>query len=361
MIGVADGTTDDSLLDVQLATARHAFRRSVVEFFRDDGLDEAAALTYYSLLSLLPAVLVAVALLGVVGQGESATAAILRFIHELLPGDVADVLSEPLQDFTSRGGAGVLLTIALVGAVWFASYYVQAFTRALNRMYRVEEGRPLWVLTSFGYLLTAVLVLMLAVVTSLLVVSGRIARALLRTFDVPESWAALWEMSKWPVLLTLVITAVALLYHATPNVVPRRFHWLTPGAVFALVVGGGATLGIALFLRSFGSFNYYYGALTGVFLFFLWLYTINASLLFGARVNAELERGRQLEGGLPAERYLLLEPRSTRTSRRRAARYRALLDEATALRVSGGATLDPTAARAARRQDGEAPTPSDWV
>ncbi len=352
-------STDHSLLAVQPATARHALRRALTEFLRDDGLDEAAALTYFSLLSLLPAVLVAVALLGVVGQGESATNAILRFIHELLPGDVADVISEPLQDFTSRGGAGVLLTVALVGAVWFASYYVQAFTRALNRMYQVEEGRPLWLLTTFGYVLTAVLVGMLAVVTSLLVVSGRIARALLRALEIPESWATLWEMSKWPVLLTLVITAVALLYHVTPNVRHRRFHWLSPGAVFALLVGGGATLGMALFLRSFGSFNYYYGALTGVFLFFLWLYTINAALLFGARVNAELERGRQLEAGLPAERTLLLQPRSTRTSRRRAARYAGLLGEAGALRVSRGATADLDAARAARDRD--IPTPSDWL
>lgn len=359
MIDVADvERTDHSLLAVQLATARHAMRRSVVEFLRDDGFDEAAALTYYSLLSVLPAVLVAVALLGVVGQGESATSAILRFIHELLPKDVADVISEPVQDFTSRSGAGLLLTVALVGAIWFASYYVHAFTRALNRMYQVEEGRPLWKLTLFGYVLTGVLVVLLAVATFLLVVSGRIAQALLRALEIQESWAALWEIAKWPVLLALVITAVALLYHATPNVVPRRFHWLSPGAVFALVVGGGATLGFALFLLGFGSFNYYYGALTGVLLFFVWLYTINAALLFGARINAELERGRQLEEGLPAERALHLRPRSTRTSRKRAARYRTLLDRATALRMTGGATDDP---RAASHWDDAVRGPSNWV
>lgn len=168
------------------ATVRYALRRTLTEFLRDDMVDEAAGLTYWSVLSLLPAVLAVVSILGVVGQAESTTRALLDFMHELVADDVADILAKPISDFASRPGAGWLLVLGLVGAMWFASNYTQAFTRALNRMYRVEEGRPLVLNLFLGYLLTALLLVMLALVAVLLVVSGGFAEAFVRFLELPR-------------------------------------------------------------------------------------------------------------------------------------------------------------------------------
>lgn len=324
------------LMPHHAATGRYALRRTVTEFLRDDMVDEAAGLTYWSVLSLLPAVLAMVSILGVVGQAETTTRALLDFMHELVDDDVADILAQPISDFASRPGAGWLLILGLVGAMWFASNYTQAFTRALNRMYRVEEGRPALLGLLLGYLLTALLVVLLAVVAVLLVVSGTFAEAFVRFLELPPEVVLAWTVGKWPVLVLFVLLAIALLYYFSPNVVPRAFSLITPGALVAFVVGAVATAGLGVFVVNFPSFNYYYGALTGVLVFLLWLFVINLALLFGAQLNAELERGVELEAGLPAERDLQLRIRSTRSSEKRAERYGQLIRRAEALRRTGG-------------------------
>ncbi|MGM0385186.1 MAG: YihY/virulence factor BrkB family protein [Actinomycetota bacterium] len=324
------------LIPHHVATARYALRRTVTEFVREDMLDEAAGLTYWSVLSLLPAVLAVVSVLGVVGQAESTTRALLDFMHELVDDDVADILAQPISDFASRPGAGWLLIAGLVGAMWFASNYVQAFTRALNRMYRVEEGRPVGLSVFLGFLLTALLVVLLAVVAVLLVVSGTFVEAFVRFLELPPEVVVAWTVGKWPLLILLELVAIALLYYFSPNVAPRAFSLITPGALVALAVGSLATAGLGVFVRNFPTSNYYYGALTGVLVFLLWLLAINIVLLFGAQLNAELERGVELEEGLPAERELQLRIRSTRSSLRRSERYERLIHRAEVLRRTGG-------------------------
>ncbi|MEV5645677.1 YihY/virulence factor BrkB family protein [Streptomyces flaveolus] len=300
-----------------------ALLRRVLSEFKDDELtDRAAALTYYGILSLFPALLVLVSLLGIAGQ--SATQEVLDNIQKLAPGSARDVITDAVKQLQSKAGLGsVLAVVGLLGAVWSASGYVAAFIRAANAVYDVPEGRPVWKVLPLRVALTVVL-LVLAVVSALIVVfTGTLARQAGSALGVGDTALTVWSIAKWPVLVLLVTSMIAILYWATPNARPRGFRWITPGSVITLLVWLVASAGFAFYVANFGSYNKTYGTLAGVIVFLVWLWVTNLAILLGLEFDAELARQRVIDGGHPPEDEPYVEPRDTRAwdaaDRRRAA------------------------------------------
>jgi membrane protein len=204
------------------------------------------------------------------------------------------------------------LVIGLVGALWSASGYVGAFGRALNSVYEIEEGRPFWKLRPLMLLITLVAVVLAALVLVMLVVSGPLASSIGNAIGIGSTAVTVWSFVKWPVLLVMVMVIVALLYYATPNVKQPKFRWISVGAAFAIVVWVIASVAFAFYVANFSSYSKTYGSLAGVIVTLLWLWITNLALLFGAEVDSELERGRELQAGIPAEEELQLPARDTR-------------------------------------------------
>ncbi|NEY31650.1 YihY family inner membrane protein [Streptomyces sp. PRKS01-65] len=298
-------------------------RRVLAEFKDDELTDRAAALTYYGVLSLFPALLVLVSLLGVAGQ--SATQQIMDNLQQLAPGSARDIISDAVRQLQSRSGLGsVLAVVGLAGAIWSASGYVAAFIRSANAVYDIPEGRPVWKVLPLRVALTVVL-LVLAVASALIVVfTGGLARQAGTALGVGDTALTVWSIAKWPVLVLLVVLMIAILYWATPNARVRGFKWITPGSVLALVVWMIASAGFAFYVANFGSYNKTYGTLAGVIVFLVWLWVTNLAILFGLEFDAELARQRVVDAGHPVESEPYVEPRDTRAwddqDRRRAER-----------------------------------------
>jgi membrane protein len=309
-----DATKPDSLGEIDKPGWRYTAKAAFAEFQRDQCTDLAAALTYYSVLSVFPAILALVSLLGLVGQGESTTTTLLDIVRQLGQSQVADQLEGPINQLVGAQGAGLALVLGLAAAIWSASGYVGAFGRAMNRVYQVDEGRPIWKLRPVVLLITVALVLMAALVLIGLVVSGPVAQALGDAVGLGDLAKTIYGIVKWPVMLGLVVVMVAVLYHATPNVRQPKFRWVSVGATVAILGWVLASVAFGFYVSNFGSYNKTYGSLAGIIVFLLWLWITNLALLFGAEIDAELERARELQAGIEAERTLQLPPRDTRNS-----------------------------------------------
>jgi membrane protein len=290
---------------------RGVFRRTLREFREDNLTDWAAALTYYAVLAIFPAIIALVSILGLVGS--SATQPLLDNLGKLTPGPAKDVFTSAIQNLQqNRGGAGVIFILGLAGALWSASGYVAAFMRASNAIYDVGEGRPIWKTVPVRVGVTVVLVVLLALSALAVALTGGLAKQVGDLIGVGSSAVTVWDIAKWPVLLLVVGIMFAILYWASPNVKQPGFRWITPGGLLAVVITLLASAGFALFVANFGSYNKTYGALAGVVVFLVWLWIANIAVLLGAEFNAELERGRRIEGGHPEDEEPFVEPRDTR-------------------------------------------------
>ena len=301
----------DSPTDLTRPSMMFVLRKTADEFSRDQCTDLAAALTYYAVLSLFPALVVVMSLLGVIGQGERTADAILQIVDDISPGAAVDVLRDPIQQLVDAPSAGFTLVVGIIGALWSASGFVGAFGRAMNRIYEVDEGRPGWKLRLQQLVLTLVGLLVAAVVALALALSGPVAEAIGGYLGVGATGLTVWNIARWPGLLVLVILGVAMLYYFSPNVRQPKFRWISVGAAIAIVTWVVASLGFGLYVANFGNYNKTFGALAGVIVFLLWLWLTNLALLFGAEIDAELERGRQLQAGIKAEDTLQLPLRDT--------------------------------------------------
>jgi membrane protein len=286
-------------------------KRTVREFKEDNLTDWAAALTYYGILAIFPALLALLSVLGVIGP--SATQPLLDNLKTVAPGPANDIVSGAIKNLQkSQGAAGVALIVGVVLALWSASGYVAAFMRASNAIYEVGEGRPIWKTAPTRFLTTLVLVLMLAAVAIAVTVTGPLAQQVGKLVGVGGAAVTAWDIAKWPVVLVVVMTMFAILYWAAPNVKHPRFAWISPGGVVGVVIWLLASAAFAFYVAKFASYNKTYGAMGGVIVFLTWLWISNIAILLGAEFNAELERGRQIEAGHPADREPFLEPRDTR-------------------------------------------------
>ncbi len=309
-----DDRKPDSLGDIEKPGWQYTAKSAFAEFQRDQCTDLAAALTYYSVLSVFPAILALVSLLGFFGQGASTTTQLLDIIRQLGQEQVATQLEKPITEIVNAQGAGLALVIGLAGAIWSASGYVGAFGRAMNRVYQVDEGRPIWKLRPVVLLITVGLLVMAALVLIGLVISGPLATTLGDAVGLGDLAQTIYTIVKWPVMLGIVVVMVAVLFYATPNVRQPKFRWVSVGAAVAILVWVLASVAFGFYVSHFSSYNKTYGSLAGIIVFLLWLWITNLALLFGAEVDAELERARQLQSGIEAEETLQLPPRDTRNS-----------------------------------------------
>jgi membrane protein len=331
-----DPRKPDSPTDLTKPSFFYVLRKTAREFSKDQCTDLAAALTYYAVLSLFPALLAVVSLLGVFGQGERTVTAVLDIVSDLGPSSAVDTLRGPVEQLVQAPTAGLALIIGLAGALWSASGYVGAFGRAMNRMYEVDEGRPIWKLRPVMLVVTLVGLICIAAAGLMLAVSGPVATAVGDAIGAGDTALTVWNIARWPVVLALIVLAVAILYYATPNVQQPKFRWISTGAGMAIVVWILASVLFGFYVANFSSYNKTYGSLAGVIIFLLWLWITNLALLFGAELDSELERGRQLQAGIEAEDHLQLPPRDTRVSEKNEETDREHVERGRALRLSHG-------------------------
>ncbi|WP_028964583.1 YihY/virulence factor BrkB family protein [Streptomyces thermolilacinus] len=302
---------DDGPADLPARSWRTVVRRTAKEALDDELPDRAAALTYYGVLSVFPALLVMVALLGVVG--DSATRSVLDGLGQLAPGPARDLLSDAVRQLQGSGAAsGLMAVVGLLAALWSASGYVAAFIRTANAVYDLPEGRPVWKLTPLRVGLTVVLMVLLAASSVIVVFTGPLARRAGEVIGAGDEAVTVWGIAKWPVLVLLVMLMLALLYWRAPNVRGLGFRWLSPGSVAAVLLWLVASGGFALYVANFGSYNKTYGTLAGVVVFLVWLWLSNLAVLLGLELNAELARQRAIRAGLPATEEPYVEPRDMR-------------------------------------------------
>jgi membrane protein len=288
-----------------------AIKRTVREFREDNLTDWAAALTYYAILAVFPALLALVSIVGL--MGSSTTQSLIDNLGQVAPGPAKDIFTSAIENLQqNQGAAGIMLIVGLALAIWSASGYVSAFMRASNTIYDVEEGRPVWKSIPTRVGTTLVLLLLLAITAVGVVLTGGLAEQVGKVLGIDKTAVDVWNIAKWPVLIGIVSLMFAILYYAAPNVKHPKFRWVSPGGVVAVILWIAASAAFAFYVASFSSYNETYGAIGGVIVFLTWLWITNIAVLFGAELNAELERGRQIEAGMPEEREPFLEPRDTR-------------------------------------------------
>ncbi|HMT51447.1 YihY/virulence factor BrkB family protein [Dietzia sp. UBA5065] len=332
----------------RLYTVRLVLVRSVGEFLRERGPDLAGSLTFYGVLSLFPALLAAISMLGILGQGTRTVDAVMETFADVVPAEALDTIRGPVTALVTTPAAGTALVVGTVAALWTASRYVRALGRTMNAVYGVEEGRPLWRLWPAGFLLTSALVALTVIGCLALVFTGPVAERVGGWIGLGATALAVWETAKWPAAIVSAVLALAILYRFAPNVATRKFSWLSLGAGVALAVIGVATYGLNLFVTHFGNFNEVYGSLAGAIIFLLWLWSVNIAVVYGVRLDAEVLRVRQIRDGLPAEETLVLTPRDTAASVRRDRKREEMLDRYRALRLEPPVEDTPETGRSRR-------------
>jgi YihY family inner membrane protein len=286
-----------------------AIKRTLKEYKVDNLRDWAAALTYYGVLSIFPALLVVVSAIGL--TGHSATQSLLNNIGQVAPSSVRQVLVTAIANLqNSQRSAGVIVVVSLLVALWSASGYVAAFMRASNAIYDVPEGRPVWKTFPIRIGVTVLMLVLLAASAVAVVVTGGLAHRVGRLIGIGSTAVTIWEVAKWPVLLVIVSFMFALLYWASPNA-RQGFRWVTPGGMLAVGLWLLASGLFAVYVAQFSNYNKTYGSLASVIVFLVWLWISNLSILLGAELNAELERGRSIAAGQPPDQEPYMELRDT--------------------------------------------------
>ena len=287
-------------------TVWSTLKRTLKEFSEDNLTDWAAALTYYGVLALFPALLAMLSIIGLLVDPATLTDALTAVI----PGAAATTIKPVIEQIAGNTAAGFGVIFGVALAIWSASGYVGAFTRAANVIYETPEGRKVWKLKPLQLLLTLIGVLFAVVIVAAVVLSGPVVKAVGRAIGLGDTAVTVWNIAKWPVIVVLVALMIAILYYAAPNARLRGFKWVSPGAGVALLIWAVASALFAFYVANFGSYNKTYGALAGVIIFLVWFWLTNVALLFGLELDAEIERTRELKEGVPrAEKEIQLDAR----------------------------------------------------
>jgi membrane protein len=288
-----------------------AIKRTFKQFSTDNLSDWAAALTYYGVLSIFPAALVLISLVGLLGPNGKQT--VQSTIRDIVGNaQIESLTNTVLNSMSNQSAAGLAAIIGIVLAFWSASGYVAAFMRASNAVYDVPEGRPIWKTLPIRVGVTAVVGVMLVASAVILVVSGKLAEIVGRLIGAGGVAVQVWSIAKWPVLIILISLMFAILYWASPNAKTGGFRWVSPGGIFAVVLWVIVSVAFAIYLATFANYAKTYGSLGSVIAFLVWLWISNIAILLGAELDAELERGRAIAAGHPADDEPFLQLRDDR-------------------------------------------------
>jgi membrane protein len=292
-------------------TTGGTLKRLVKEISQDNLTDWAAALTYYLVLAMFPAIIALISIVGLVFEPAQITDALTTLLNTVAPGTAADTFSGVINQMAgSQSAAGFGLVLGLATALWAASGYVGAFTRAANVVWETPEGRPFWKLKPLQLLLTLIGVLFIAVIALSVVATGPVTDAIGNAIGVGSTATTVWDIAKWPVMVALVAIMIAVLYFSAPNVRVRSFRFVTVGSAVAVLVWIVASALFAFYVANFGSYNKTYGALAGVVIFLVWLWITNLAVLIGIELDSERERTIELKAGVPrADKEIQLDAR----------------------------------------------------
>jgi membrane protein len=281
--------------------------RTAKEFSGDKLPHWAAALTYYGVLSIFPALVALVSILGLIGS--SAIQPLIDNLATAAPGPAKEILTSALQGLQQGQGAGLLFVVGLAAAIWSASGYVSAFMDASNAIYDIDEGRPIYKRLPLRIAITLLMLVLLAVSAIAVTLTGPLAEQVGGVIGVGDSALAVWDIAKWPVLVLIVSFMFAVLYYSAPNVKQPGLGSVMPGGILAVILWILASAGFALYVANFASYNKTYGALGGVIVFLVWLWISNLALLLGAEFNAERARARHIRRGHSPNQEPYLPPR----------------------------------------------------
>ncbi len=302
----------DSPAEIQASSWWATLKRTASEFQEDNLTDWAAALTYYALLSLFPAVIAMVSLIGLFGDPTSTTRSLTEIITEIGPQSAAETFRGPIESVTeSRGTAGFTFVLGIALSLWSASGYTGAFMRASNVIYETREGRPFWKLRPLQVLVTLVMIVLVTLLALSLVLTGPIVSAVAGPLGIGSTAIDVWNVAKWPVMALVFLVMLSILYYASPNAKLRGFRWITPGSVVAIFAWIVASALFGFYVANFGSYDKTYGTLGGLIALLVWFWISNLAILFGLQLNSEVERSAEIEEGMPrAEHEIQLEPRA---------------------------------------------------
>jgi membrane protein len=305
---VDQSRASEHVSDLSRGAWRDVLKRTFKEYKADNLTDLAAALTYYGVLAIFPMLIVLISILGLIGH--SATQPLIENLGKVAPGPAREIFTSAIKNVQSgKGTAGILFIVGLAGGLWSASAYIAGFMRASNIVWDVAEGRPIWKTIPLRLAVTLVTVVLLTVSAVAVALTGGLAKQVGDVIGVGSSAVTIWDIAKWPVLVLVMSLMISILYYASPNVRHPGFRWITPGSVLAVLLWIVASAAFAFYVASFASYNKTYGALGGIVVFLVWLWITNTVILLGAELNAEIERGRQIQAGAPADREPFLKPR----------------------------------------------------
>ncbi len=301
----------ESPTDLSKPSLKAVLRRARVSFKEDHLTDLAAALTYYGVLSIVPALIVLLSVLGLLGP--DATNQVVSQVEALAPGSAASFVETLIsQAQSNRTGAGIGAVVGVLVALWSASGYVSAFMRASNIIYDIGEGRPIWKTLPIRVGVTVLAVVILVISAVIVVVSGPVARQIGDVVGVGDTTVLLWGILKWPVLIVLVSVLLAVLFWASPNAKQAGVKWVSPGGLIAVLLWVAVSAAFAVYVAGFSSYDKTYGSLAGVVIFLVWLWLSNIAILLGAEINAELDHAKAIAEGLPEDAAPFALPRDTR-------------------------------------------------
>jgi membrane protein len=288
-----------------LSVVRRAWQvaeRSVVSFYDDQGTHHAAALTYYALMSLFPTLLLAVSLLGVLGEFPATYNAIIGHLRGVVPAATLAPLDAAVRAaLKSKGTAAVALIAAILTALYGATGYLEAARRALNVVFEASLARSFVRRKLIDIASTVVLLALLLTTLVLMFAGGGVAHEVLG-----PAAASVWRIARWPGAFASALLVFSFIYYVTPNVHQRAFRWITPGALAGVAMWLAASAAFSGYLANFKSFNVTYGSFAAAIILLVWLWLTNVALLFGAEVNAEIERAKEISEGVPEQETLKL-------------------------------------------------------
>ncbi len=273
----------------------------MVAFYDDQMTHHAAALTYYSLMSLFPAALLALSLLGLLGQYPSTYNAIIDYLRDVVPASALTPLDSSLRAaLQNKGTAATALVLSLVLTLYGTTGTLEAARRALNVVFELDgAGRSFLRRKATDIVFTFVLMGLVLVSLIAVFVGGRFANDIFGFVGLGDTAASIWAIARWPAALAVTVLIFALIYYVTPDVEQRGFRGVTPGALAGVVVWLGASLGFSAYISNIADVGALFGAFAGAIVLVGWLWLTNVALLFGAELDAEIERERQLREGVP--------------------------------------------------------------